>query len=104
MGLAIILLSMSTAYFASGGTIKLNSPTVHNHSHQEQFQGQLMINMFLQKGNKLRWQIESCNKESGKTEVDILNVLHPTSSYFAKITKTENTCNIIYPIFLEEKE
>jgi len=102
MGCAIILLGIATSYLAMDGQVRLNSPTVtnNNHTHQEQFQGQLNVYGAMISGTKLRWEEKDC---LGESYIDILNILHPTSSYFAKIIKSDDNCKVIYPTFFEKQ-
>ena len=102
--LIIVLVGMTflSAFLALKGGIKWNSPETTTHNHNENFQGQLMVNMMMQRGNKLRWKIKTC-KET-ECVIDFLNTLHPTSSYFAKIDVERYPRTIIYPDFLDKKK
>jgi len=111
--IATILLVILSITMFKDGQIKIMSPTTHQHNHQEQFQGQLMINMLYQKGDKIEWKYKEFEPEKGKTNnqqlIDFLNTLHPTSSYFAKIYWYHNYVSgayvkIVYPTFLTEKQ
>ena len=77
----------------------------NNHSHQEQFQGQLSMNMWMSQGDKVVWVTKTF---TNTIEIsDILNVLPPQTSYFAKtVTQFKEDCSvlgyIIYPVFLKK--
>lgn len=94
-------------YFLMGKGIVIDKST-HIQNHNEQFQGQLMVNMMMQKGDEIRWKIKEfkgARKEQLIKIQSFLNTLHPTSSYFAKhISATLKYSFIIYPTFLNKKE
>jgi len=92
-------------FFLMGKGINIDKSTTV-HQHQEQFQGQLMINQYYHKGNKIEWELRKFPFERPEELISYLNSLHPTSSYFTKITFVAGTLKfyVYTPNFLELKK
>ena len=73
----------------------------HTHNHQEQFQGQLMMNLYLSKGNHIEWQDKEF--ETYAELKDYKTSLPPQVSYFCSIIPNSKKWIISCPNFLEEK-
>lgn len=90
-----------------------NTPFTITHKHtynnqQYQFQGQLMMNMYMAEGTKIEWvdhYIERTNDIQKDEELisKFLMSLHPTSSFFRDIYRYDKFIVIKYPNFLKEK-
>ena len=99
---SVVLLVISIAvnvYFLSGRGISIDKST---HLHNEQFQGQLQMNLWLAQGDKVDWLILLDNKDF-KAVHDALMALPPQESYFAKIFYKENGWTLIVPRFAKSK-
>ena len=102
IGVLFVLSVGVNVFFLMGKGITIDKRTLVN-NHNEQFQGQLMVNMYMQKGNKIEWAYTYFD-----TVVDglsFLNTLHPSMSFFSKMfwDDTRKGYGVVYPTFMEEK-
>jgi len=73
-------------YFLLGRGIIINKDySVTNNNNNSQWQGQLMMNMFVVQGNTIEWKAKPCSEFKTIEEYLIFkNALPPQSSYFAQ--------------------
>ena len=111
INIVVILLFVASiglnVFFLLGKGINIDKRTIV-HNHQEQFQGQLMINQYYHKGNKIEWKVKELSGGANdlilKT-ISFLQTLHPTSSYFAKIVRVNHVrWYVLYPDLMELKK
>ena len=104
---ALFVLSIITniylvSYVLSKGIIVNNYTT--NHQEQMQFQGQLLVNQWTAQGDTIEWKVIYSQDEPNRSLMEILNSLHPISSFYSKISLYNGDFCIIYPTVFSEKE
>lgn len=108
----IVLLSISVAFnvfFIAGNGIKIDkSINTTSHQHQEQFQGQISMNMWMSQGNTVKWTYKvfmpvSAAPDQFKEIKDYITSLPPQYSYFAKWYYIPGVGTVIFtPEFMTE--
>ncbi len=97
--LIFIVLSISLLF---GKGIQINPVyQTHNHLHQEQFQGQLMLNLWMSEGNHVEWKDSEFS--TYQELKDYRTSLPPQVSYFCSIIPDSKKWVISCPNFLKEK-
>ena len=103
-----ILLAVSIAgniFFILGKGINIDKSTHTNvNNHNENFQGQLMMNLWMSQGDTIEWVIVYTTTENPQKElVDLLKPLPPQISYFATIIWMGDRYQIIYPNIMKKQ-
>ena len=94
---AILLAGVVSLFFGKGVKVENHK---HTHLHQEQFQGQLMMNFMMYKGNKVEWNMKQFKSLEGI--LSFLTTLPPQESYFAKLVHPGH--HVIYPVFFKKEK
>lgn len=92
-------------YILGKGIVVNNYTTNHQEQYQQQWQGQLLINQWAAQGNTIEWKAIYSQDKKGESSLQLLNNLHPISSFYAKVSYDKDEFIIIYPdIFTKTKD
>jgi hypothetical protein len=106
--LVSVLLLISVAgnvYFLLGNGINVDKRQyTTNNNHQEQFQGQISMNMWMSHGDSIEWKVEKF--ETVEQVKEFLTIMAPQYSYFTKVVwlHSNNTWYVFIPEFMKKVE
>ena len=101
---AVLTISIVVNIFLiiKGGIIVNNTYDQRQDQRQFQFQGQLLMNMYMTQGDSLTWVMK--RTDSIEDALKLVAELPPQEAFFNQIIPSTSDVVLIYPHFMKEKK